>query len=169
MTTDIFATEPLRCSPYVTPSLTRRWVVSYEYAWALSSVRIAHIACFQKFILVHCIQVLILSHFSLYMYIYVYTHIQNIPRGKVNILGGHSIGHSTQKMYICTCVLFRTVSEMELFHCTVHCADEQHAMYLTRVAKCIDVAGGIFKKCVILGKLYQLCHLNNKYRYYNST
>jgi hypothetical protein len=31
---------------------------------------------------------------------------------------------------------------------------------LTRAAKCIDVDGGIF-----LGKLYQLCHLNNKYQY----
>jgi hypothetical protein len=38
---------------------------------------------------------------------------------------------------------------------------------LTRVAKCIDVDGGIFEKArgVILGKLYQLCHFNNKYRY----
>jgi hypothetical protein len=33
---------------------------------------------------------------------------------------------------------------------------------LRRVAKCIDVDGGIFKN---VGKLYQLCHLNNKYRY----
>jgi hypothetical protein len=29
------------------------------------------------------------------------------------------------KKCICTCVLFLTVSEMELFHCT----DEQHAMF----------------------------------------
>jgi hypothetical protein len=31
---------------------------------------------------------------------------------------------------MCTCVLFRTVSEMELFtvQYTVHCTDEQHAM-----------------------------------------
>jgi hypothetical protein len=47
--------------------------------------------------------------------------------GNVNILGGHSIGHSEQNnIYICTCVLFRTVSEIELFHFTVHCTDEQH-------------------------------------------
>jgi hypothetical protein len=41
------------------------------------------------------------------------------PR-RVNILG-HSIGHSKQKKkkHMFTCVLFRTVSEMELFHCTV--------------------------------------------------
>jgi hypothetical protein len=34
----------------------------------------------------------------------------------------------SKKVYICTCVQFRTVSEIELFHCTVHCTDEQHAM-----------------------------------------
>jgi hypothetical protein len=44
---------------------------------------------------------------------------QNVPGGKVNILEGHNIGHSKQKKYICTCVLFRTVSEISLFHCTV--------------------------------------------------
>jgi hypothetical protein len=43
-----------------------------------------------------------------------------VPEGKVNIVGGNRIGHSKQKkkMCICTCVLFRTVSEIELFHCT---------------------------------------------------
>jgi hypothetical protein len=44
--------------------------------------------------------------------------IRGVQGGKVNILGGHSIGHSKQKC-ICTCVLFRTISEIELFHCTV--------------------------------------------------
>jgi hypothetical protein len=36
---------------------------------------------------------------------------------------------------------------------------------LTRVAKCIYVYGGIFENVITLGKLYQLCHLNNKYPY----
>jgi hypothetical protein len=38
--------------------------------------------------------------------------IQNVPGGKVNILGGHSISHSKQnkKKCVCTCVLFRTVN-----------------------------------------------------------
>jgi hypothetical protein len=35
-------------------------------------------------------------------------YIQDVPGRKVNILGGHSIGHSKQN-YIRTCVLFRTV------------------------------------------------------------
>jgi hypothetical protein len=42
--------------------------------------------------------------------------IQSVPGGKVNILGGHNIGHSKQKVY------------MYMFHCPVHCTDEQHAM-----------------------------------------
>jgi hypothetical protein len=33
-------------------------------------------------------------------------------------------GHSKQNKCTCTCVLFRTVSDIELFHCT----DEQQAM-----------------------------------------
>jgi hypothetical protein len=45
--------------------------------------------------------------------------IQSVPGGEVSILGGHSIGHSKQKKCICTCVLLWTVSETELFHCTV--------------------------------------------------
>jgi hypothetical protein len=44
---------------------------------------------------------------------------QNVPGGKINILGGHSIGHSKQKLLVCTCVLFRTISKIELFHSTV--------------------------------------------------
>jgi hypothetical protein len=42
-----------------------------------------------------------------------------VPGGKANILGSHNIGHSKQKKCICTCFLFRTVSEIELFHRTV--------------------------------------------------
>jgi hypothetical protein len=41
-------------------------------------------------------------------------YIQGVPGGKVNILGSHSIGHSKQKG-----VLYWTVSELLLFHCTV--------------------------------------------------
>jgi hypothetical protein len=35
------------------------------------------------------------------------------------MLGGHSNGHYKHKKCICTYVVFRTVSEIELFHCTV--------------------------------------------------
>jgi hypothetical protein len=63
-----------------------------------------------------------------------------------SILDGHFIGHCKQ-MCICTCVLIRTVSEIQLFHCTVHCKPYRRATshVLTRVAKCIVVDGGIFE------------------------
>jgi hypothetical protein len=66
--------------------------------------------------------------------------IQGVP-------GGHSSSYSKQKRWICTCVLFRTVSDIELFHCTVHCTLYRRATrhVLTRVAKCIDLDGGIFE------------------------
>jgi hypothetical protein len=56
--------------------------------------------------------------------------IQNVPGWKINIQGGHSIGHFKQKsMYV-------HVSYSERFprysyftvQYTVHCTDEQHAM-----------------------------------------
>jgi hypothetical protein len=40
-----------------------------------------------------------------------------VPGGKIHILEGHSI-HSKKK-FVYTYVLFRTVSQIELFHCTV--------------------------------------------------
>jgi hypothetical protein len=48
----------------------------------------------------------------------------------------------------------------ERFYCTVHCSLYRRATrhVLTRVAKCIDVDGGIFENIIVLGKLYQLYH-----------
>jgi hypothetical protein len=64
------------------------------------------------------------------------------------MLGGHNTGHSKQKescMFVR--VLFRTASEIELFHCTVHCTLYRRATrhVLTRVTKRIDVDSGIFE------------------------
>jgi hypothetical protein len=73
--------------------------------------------------------------------------IQNVPRGRVSILGGHSIGNSKQKC-ICTSVIFGTFSEIDLFHCTVLRQDafrRATCCVLTRVAKYTDVDGGIFE------------------------
>jgi hypothetical protein len=47
------------------------------------------------------------------------------------------------KMCTCICVLLRTVSEIELLHCTLYRRATRHV--LTRVAKCTDVNGGIFE------------------------
>jgi hypothetical protein len=46
-------------------------------------------------------------------------------------------------IYICTCILFRKVSEIEQFYIIARIKERQDA--LTRVAKCIDVDGGIFE------------------------
>jgi hypothetical protein len=77
--------------------------------------------------------------------------IHAVPGEKVIILVGHSIGHSTQKKCICTCVRFRQGSEIELFHVIARIKERQDALrrgtrhVLTRVAKCTDVDGGIFE------------------------
>jgi hypothetical protein len=44
-----------------------------------------------------------------FQYVLCYTSIQGVPGGKVNILGGHSIGHSKQK------TLYEHVSYSERF------------------------------------------------------
>jgi hypothetical protein len=44
--------------------------------------------------------------------------IQGVPRGKVTIMGRHIIGHSKQQT-VYVRVLFRTVSEIEIFHSTI--------------------------------------------------
>jgi hypothetical protein len=66
-------------------------------------------------------------------------------------MGGYSGGHFKQNC-IGTSVMFRTVSEIELFHCTVHCTLYRRATrhVLTRVAKYIDVDGGIFENVLYL-------------------
>jgi hypothetical protein len=48
---------------------------------------------------------------------------------------------------MCEFILFGTVSEIKLFHCTVHCTLYRRATShaLTRVVKRIDVDGGIFE------------------------
>jgi hypothetical protein len=59
----------------------------------------------------------------------------------VNILGGHSIGDCKKKKCVCTCVLLRTVSEIERI--SLYRRATRHVF--TRVAKCVDVDGGIFE------------------------
>jgi hypothetical protein len=59
--------------------------------------------------------------------------IQNVPGGKANILGGHSIGHSKQKVYMYMCPIpngFRVELWMlspAKWNVQMH-SDEQHAM-----------------------------------------
>jgi hypothetical protein len=56
--------------------------------------------------------------------------IQGVPRGKVNILGGHNIGHSKQKsvhVHVTFSEQFLRYSYFTI-QCTVHCTDKQHTM-----------------------------------------
>jgi hypothetical protein len=62
-----------------------------------------------------------------------------------------------KKMYIYTCVLFRTVS---LY--TVKTSNTPYPHTNCNVHWCWRWN---FRKCIILSKLYQLCHLYNKYRF----
>jgi hypothetical protein len=57
--------------PYVTSSLTRGWVSLLWIGFDLSSLRIAHIACYWKFILVHHIEVLIQYRFCKADHVYL--------------------------------------------------------------------------------------------------
>jgi hypothetical protein len=45
--------------------------------------------------------------------------IQSVPGGRINILRGHSIGNSKQKIKYVHVYLFQKVSEIERCHCTV--------------------------------------------------
>jgi hypothetical protein len=72
---------------------------------------------------------------------------QQKPLRKVNILGGHSIGHSKQK------VVYIHVSYSERFprydyftvQDTVHCTDEQHAMSSHELQSALMLTGQFSK------------------------
>jgi hypothetical protein len=70
------------------------------------------------------------------------------------LLPGHIIGHSKQK----SVYVHVSYSEIELFHCTVHCTLYRRATchVLTRVAKCIDADGGIFENVSLLSTILVL-------------
>jgi hypothetical protein len=53
-------------------------------------------------------------------------YIQGVPGGRVNILGGHRIGQSKQKVYMYMCPIPRWSYFTVQF--TVRYTDEQHAM-----------------------------------------
>ena len=49
--------------------------------------------------------------------VYIYIYIQGVPGGKVNILGGHSIGHSNPKCFYEHVSYSERFHEIELFEC----------------------------------------------------
>jgi hypothetical protein len=67
--------------------------------------------------------------------------IQDVPRAKVNILLGYDIGHSKKKtVYMYMCPIPNGFRDRTL---SLYRGATRHI--LTRVAKCIDVDGGIFE------------------------
>jgi hypothetical protein len=71
-------------------------------------------------------------------------------------------------MYICPIpngFTDRAVLVNSSTECAVHGTEKQHAMFSYVLQKCIDVDGGIFGNA-LLGKLYQVCHLNYVCPYY---
>jgi hypothetical protein len=67
--------------------------------------------------------------------------IQSVPVEKMNIVG-HSIGHSKQKIYMYICLIQNGFQDRAV-DVIAHIKEHQDA--LRRVARCIDVDGGIFK------------------------
>jgi hypothetical protein len=64
-----------------------------------------------------------------------------------SIFGEVIVSAILSKNCICTCVLFRTVSEIEIFHFIGRIKERQDRStrhVITRAAKCTDVDGGIF-------------------------
>jgi hypothetical protein len=88
-----------------------------------------------------------------------------VPGRKVNILGGHGISHFKQKI-VYVHALFQTVSRVELMDVFTRIKEHQDACHiLTQVCKVYWCWWWNFQKRIILGKLYQLRCLNNKYWY----
>jgi hypothetical protein len=76
---------------------------------------------------------LLISYFSFTVYliaISIARTIQSVPGGKLNILGGHSIGHSKQKsvyVHVSYSERFPRYSYFTVQY-TIHCTDKKHAM-----------------------------------------
>jgi hypothetical protein len=67
--------------------------------------------------------------------------MQGVPGIKINILGGHTIGHSKQKkVYMSVCPIPNSFRDRIISLCR---RPTRHV--LTQVAKCIDVDGRIFE------------------------
>jgi hypothetical protein len=103
------------------------------------------------------------------LWVHMCVCIYSVPGGKVNILEGHSIGHSKQKsLYVLVHVYYpERVPRYSYFtiQYITHCTDEQHAMSSHELQSALMLTMKFSKMYTALGKLYQLCHLNNKYRH----
>jgi hypothetical protein len=67
------------------------------------------------------------------------SHLYRVPQVGKSIFWEVTVSVILSKNCICTCVLFRMVSEIQLFYSTVHCTDEQHAMSLHELQSALMV------------------------------
>jgi hypothetical protein len=96
----------------------------------------------------------------------ILSHTQCVPRGKVNILGGHSIDHSKQKVYVYMCPIPNGFRDRAIsLYSSLYTAQTSNTPCPHTSCKVHWCWRWNFRKCITLGKLYQLCHLNNKYQY----
>jgi hypothetical protein len=65
-----------------------------------------------------------------------------VPGGKVNIVGGHSIGHSKQNVCMYVCLIPNSFWDRTM---DVMARIKERQDALRRVAKCVDVDSGIFE------------------------
>jgi hypothetical protein len=91
-----------------------------------------------------------------------FNYIQGVPGGKVNTLRGHSIGHSKHELYMYVCPIPNCFRDRAISLYTVQTSNTPCSHTGCEVHWCWRWN---FKKCIIPGKLYQLCHVKIKYRY----
>jgi hypothetical protein len=94
--------------------------------------------------------------------VYQILSIQNVPRGKVSILGGHTVGHSKQKIIYVRVSYSEQFLRYSYFTVQLQTINTPCPRMNCKVHWCWRWN---FRKYIILCKLCQLCHLNNKYRY----
>jgi hypothetical protein len=141
--------------------------------------------------------------------------LYNVSQEEMSIFWEVIVSVILSKKCICISVILRTVSDIELFHCTVakllikrYYVFFLISVFIVQVKKkllkkwytrrtarslngfyhqhkgtsrrtqtsntpCLHTSCKVhwcwrwnFRKCIALGKMYQICHLNNKYRYY---
>jgi hypothetical protein len=95
-------------------------------------------------------------------YVTCFIHVQNVPGGRVSIMGGHSVCFSKQKLYMYMRPIPNGSWDRAISLYNVQTSNTPCPHMSCKVHWCWRWN---FRKCIILVKLYQLYHLNNKYRY----
>jgi hypothetical protein len=93
-------------------------------------------------------------------------YIHGVLGGKVNTHGGHSISPSKQNVYIYMCPIPNGFQDRATLLCSTPYTVQTSNMPCSYTSCKVHWRWlRYFRTCIILGKLYQLCHLNNKYWY----